>query len=136
MIISLGIHNFSWLFLFRLHGTNLCNFHSFLKICMLYVVVYHDIKILVIQIIVIIVNKFGSLIIQLDIPIDIKIKENSLIGISVIQVRKLFLFMCHIIFNSHIVMIGLNITTRNNQAAINHRFRFQLNDRFDHRSTK
>ena len=136
MIISFGIHNFSWFFLFKLHGTNLCNFHSFLKICMLYVVVYHDIKILVIQIIVIIVNKFGSFIIQLDIHIVINMKENSLIGISEIPVKKLFLFICPTNFSSHIMSAGLKITTRNNQAAINHRFRFQLNDRFDHKSTK
>ena len=136
MIMSFGIHSFSWLFLFRAHGIYFCNFHSFLNNSRSYFDVYHAIKILVIPIIVIIVSKFGSLIIQLDIHIVIKMKENSLIGISAIPVRKLFLLICHIIFKSRIISAGLNTTTSIKPTMINHRFRFQSNDRFDHKRTK
>ena len=103
---------------------------------MLYADVYHEIKILIIPIIVIIVNKLGSFMIQLSIPIVIKMNENSLMGISAIPVKKLFLFTCHMSFRSHIVIIGLKTTTRNNPAAMNRRFIDQLNDKFDHNRTK
>jgi hypothetical protein len=134
--MSLGIHSFSCPFLFIVHGMYFCNFHNFLNNSRSYFDVYHAIKILVIPIIVIIVSKFGSLIIQLDIHIVIKMNENSLIGISAIPVRKLFLLICHIIFKSHMINAGLNMTTKIKPTTINHRFKFQSKDRFDHKRTK
>ena len=74
--------------------------------------------------------------IQLAIPIEIRINENSLIGISAIPAKKLFFFTCHISFNSHIVVIGLKTMTRNNPAIMNHIFIIHLNDKFDHNRTK
>jgi hypothetical protein len=73
---------------------------------------------------------------QLVIPIEINIKENSLIGISAIPVKKLFFLTCHINFRSHIVIVGFSMITKNNQAVTNHRLIVQLNDRFDQRRTK
>lgn len=85
---------------------------------------------------VIIVKRFGSLMNQLVIHIDIRIKENSLIGISAIHVRNEFLLTCPINFRSHIVINGFAMITRNNHVLINHRFMLQLNERFDHNNTK
>ena len=99
-------------------------------------VVYHEIRILKIPIIVIKVIRDESVIIQLVIPMVIKIKENSLIGISVIHVKKLFFFTCHINFKSHIIIRGLNITTKNIQAAINPRLIVQLKDKLAHNRIK
>ena len=72
----------------------------------------------------------------LAIPIEIKINENSLIGISAIPVRKLFFLTCPISFKSHIVISGLKITTRKIQARINSQLILPLNERLDPRSTK
>ena len=90
---------------------------------------YQDIRILKIPIIVIKVIREESVMIQLVIPMVIKIKENSLIGISVTQVKKLFFFTCHINFKRNIIIIGFRITTKNIPAAINPQLIDPLNDK-------
>jgi hypothetical protein len=86
--------------------------------------------------IVIILRRFGSSMTQLEIHIEIRMNENSLIGISVIHAKKLFFFTCQINFNNRIVMRGLHIITRNKPVQTKNQLISHENDRLDQSNTK